>query len=357
MGVGDLKIKLPNTGRREPLWKGPEVDGVTFSLLSRFLVCRERFRAYVVEGLSAERGFNHRLEFGNMWHICEECLAAGKAWEPSLTKYCRKLAEEYFTQQAEISNWMGICMVEFPEYVKYWKAHPDVKDRTPLLQESVFNVPHKLPSGRIVRLKGKWDSVDLIGKGSSAGVYLQENKTKSDPNPVQIQRQLTFDLQTMMYLVALAEFRQKTSDPALIKLFDHKVCGVRYNVVKRPRQYQGKKESQEDFLARLRGIISDSPQEFFMRWKVEVTPDDINNFRRKCLDPILEQLCWWYEETVLGKHVPSNGKYPPPHWQHPFGVWNVLDEGGSSDLDEYLRSGSEVGLHRVDTLFPELEGG
>ena len=36
-----LKGKEINTG---PAWKGPEVDGITQSLLSKFLVCRERFR-------------------------------------------------------------------------------------------------------------------------------------------------------------------------------------------------------------------------------------------------------------------------------------------------------------------------
>ena len=35
-------------------------------------------------------------------------------------------------------------------------------------------------------------------------------------------------------------------------------------------------------------------------------------------------------------------------------VYNVLDEGGSSDLDAYLESGSEAGLQRIENLFPEL---
>lgn len=36
-------------------------------------------------------------------------------------------------------------------------------------------------------------------------------------------------------------------------------------------------------------------------------------------------------------------------WSH------VLDEGGSSDLDDYLSTGSEAGLRRVDELYPELK--
>lgn len=34
--------------------------------------------------------------------------------------------------------------------------------------------------------------------------------------------------------------------------------------------------------------------------------------------------------------------------------YNVLDEGGSSDMDAMLESGSEVGLQRTENLFPEL---
>lgn len=332
------------TKRAEPVWKGPEVDGITFSLLSRFLVCRERFRCYVVEGLKPADGFNHRLEFGNMWHICEECHAAGRVWEPLVTEYARGLAKKYFTQQAEIGNWHGICLTMFPLYVEHWATHPDVKSRTPLLEEQAFNVPYKLPSGREVKLRGKWDSVDLVNKD---GIYLQENKTKSDINEVQLRRQLTFDLQTMIYMVALSYSEDIGSMP-------HTLKGIRYNVVKRPRQYQGKKESHDQFLERLRGIISDSPEEFFMRWKIEITPGDIDLFRQRCLDPILEQLCDWWEwvnpEYASVRNLWEGGI----HWQHPFGVWNVLDEGGSSDLDEYLRSGSEVGLTRVENLFPEL---
>ena len=54
----------------DPLWEGPAGTGpnggITFSLLSRFLVCRERFRVHAVLGLRPADDFNHRLEFGSM---------------------------------------------------------------------------------------------------------------------------------------------------------------------------------------------------------------------------------------------------------------------------------------------------
>jgi hypothetical protein len=392
----------PFTAKQEPkgpLWKGPEEDGITFSLLSRFLVCRERFRVHAIEGLRPADGFNYRIEYGQMWHCCEEELARGgpPKWDNRssstafffpLRKYCQDLAMDYPMSREQIDHWMNVCAVQYPIYTDYWLKHKEVSERTPLLQEQVFDVPYKLPSGRTVRLRGKWDSVDLIGSKKSAGIYLQENKTKGDIKEEQLRRQLTFDLQTMMYLVAIYEGRY---EKPLIEVIPKgsQILGVRYNVIRRPLsggkgsivRHKATKhkpeETKESFYSRLRDILFESPQDFFFRWRVEVSKADVEKFRRECLDPVLEQLCdWWEWVSFIRNHNPTNqeavwdndvtfGARPDDpkggihssaiHWRHPFGVYNILDEGGSSDLDEYLSTGSEVGLERATTLFPELE--
>lgn len=345
-----------------PVWKGPEEDGITFSLLSRFLVCRERFRCLVVDGLRPADGFNHRIEFGQMWHTCDEALAANRDWGIDLLAYTEGLFKKYPMSRGDIANWSRIAALMFPIYVRYWQDNPDVTERTPLLQEQVFDVPYSLPSGRVVRLRGKWDSVDLIGSGKTAGIYLQENKTKSDINEAQLRRQLTFDLQTMLYLVSLEETQsvggyKDYPNTSWDGFRDNMIKGVRYNVVKRPRHYQGKKETAEEFYNRLQGIIEKEPHEFFMRWKCEVNAGDVAKFRRECLDPLLDNLCnWWHmiNHRPMAQRDWDNLLFGT-HWRHPFGVYNVLDEGGSSDLDEYLTTGSEVGLARVSELFGELK--
>ena len=109
-----------------------------------------------------------------------------------------------------------------------------------------------------------------------------------------------------------------------------------------------------------------------MRWKVEVTTADLERFKQEFLTPILEQLCDWWEwisgpfgsvdhwGTSNVRIGPDNVEgsttvYPGIHWRTPFGFYNILAEGGSSELDEYLATGSEAGLERTETLFPELE--
>lgn len=383
-----VRKKIVKSRDVNPVWKGPEVDGITFSLLSRFLVCRERFRVMAIDGWRADEGFNHRIEYGNMWHVCEEAHAsAERDWEEDLHKYVVGLARQYPLDAERVDHWYQVCCKQFPEYVAFWSRHPDVRARTPVLQEKSFKIPYQLPSGRRVLLRGKWDAIDWIGD-KKGGLYLQENKTKSEINEVQIKRQLTFDLQTMMYLVAMCEQNDNQSasaypegspnhDPRILKPLwkdygpsDRIIKGVRYNVVRRPlsggkgtivRHKPSKTnphgESKESYYDRVAEYIKDAPGEFFARWKIEVTASEIRRFRRECLDPILEQLCVWYDVVTKPNtlvHVNAFTLTQMTNWRHPFGVWNSLDEGGSTDLDEYLSTGSTVGLKRVDTLFPEL---
>lgn len=365
---GQIKSATKSSSQ-EPVWAGPEdggpKGGITQSMLSRFIMCRERFRLRVVEGLDVAPTFNHRLEYGSMWHVCEEWHAKdqkGDDWIRALKDYASGLCDKYRMQQEQVQHWYNVCKVQFPVYVDYWAKHPDVKNRTPLFQEQTFHVPYILPSGRKVYLRGRWDSVDLIGKGKAAGVYLQENKTKGDTKEDQLKRQLAsgFDLQTMLYLIVL-NFLENDGDTSVGQLptLSHKIAGVRYNVIRRPLSggrhsiKQTQKETPEQFYERLGGLIASEPEYFFMLWKVEVLPSDIERFRRECLDPLLEQLCdWWHWVTSpVGSKDPFSDRL---HFRTPYGMYNVLAEGGSADVDEYLNTGSDVGLVRGHPLFQEL---
>jgi hypothetical protein len=212
---------------RSPLWAGPcdsgPQGGITFSLLSRFLSCRERFRIAVIQGLRPVDSFNHRIAFGSMWHVCEEVLAkevrvGGRKCDTergiaALTSFASDLCRQYPMSQEQVDHWYNVVKVTFPLYVEYWSKHPDMIARRPLLSEQSFSVPYRLPSNRIVRLRGKWDSVDLVGEGKGSRVILQENKTKGDVREAQIRRQLRMDLQVMLYLVALQKVQDALASP------------------------------------------------------------------------------------------------------------------------------------------------
>lgn len=389
--------KLPSSslqgGRTgTPVWKGPEVDGVTQSLLGRFLVCRHRFYLLVVEGLKPSEGWNHRTGYGDMWHVCEEGQSKGYGMEDIvrvLQEFTQGLVARHPFDRQKIEHWFMVCRTQFPIYIKHWNKHPDNLVRTPLLQEEKFKVRYRLPSGRTILLRGKWDAVDLIredvvefsGKGgeeprnrkTSSGIWLQENKTKGDVDSSKLARQLTFDLQTMFYLVALGIYQVEKDQYRLGGEGIPRgvpILGVRYNVVRRPlsggkgsiTRHKATKskpaETSEAFYFRLGDIIREEPDHFFARWKSTVTARDVETFKVQCLNPVLEQLCdWWEMVTTKGDPFsPSNNKGHSLHFRFPYGVYNPMTEGTASDYDAYLETGSTVGLRRTDDLFPELKG-
>lgn len=384
----------------EPLWKGPSAEGpsggITQSMLQRFVCCRERFRIKYVLGLEPTTGWSKPLGYGDMWHICEEAVAMGKDFRPALADHLLEMFDQYPYERETIEHFVTACLVQFPCYQRYWREHPDQDQRIPISSEEEFDLWYHLPSGRKVRLRGKKDSVDYIPHGINAGIWLQENKTKGDVDEANLRRQLTFDCQTMFYLVSLfQEFQEKTPAdwvkiredlrkksglalPSDVQL-GGAIRGVRYNVVKRPfsggrgtisqkqpTKSNPKGESVDEFWARLkRDYFEADPGYWFMRWNAFVSPQEVRRFQEEFLDPTLEQLCDWYEWIALcmknnwsiwgSLRGPSGNRLPQNlHWRAPFGVYDPLKETGATEYDSFIATGSEAGLSYKVKLFPEL---
>lgn len=397
---------------RTPLWRGPNVDGITQSLLGCFLECRERFRLQVVEGLKEDEGFSRPLEFGNLWHTAEEAHLGDHSWEEAIRKYRRSLDLRYPNDAAEVMKWYKVCATTFPIYLKYWSKHKDESKAKPILEETSFAVPYTLPSGRSVLLRGKWDALRLLnlGKTSKQGIFIKEHKTKSNIDEEGILKTVGWNLQTMLYQVALRECHNreigpypdfaKKADKKIVKqyfdaLLKYPPGGVHYNVIRRPLSdhyaiKQKKTESIDAFYRRLGETIqADSfdakghPKQksyYFMRWKVEVTDEDIQHFKDRTLNPILEELLDWWEWIRVDPFNPWRKRKPSdyaeegdnkeileildkcstflsvtPHYQSPWGVYNSLAGGFRGSFFEYLTSGRDYGLTRIKTLFPELQ--
>lgn len=340
--------------KNEPLWKGPVVDGITSSLLNRYIQCKERFRIVVMEGWKPEDHFNHRIEYGQMWHLCKELWSEQGDWESGLFDYAAKLCRKYPLEQEQVNKWYQVCNLQFKIYLDWLKSIK--KEGKQVLQEQVFRVPYVLPSGRVVNLRGKWDGLTQ----TKNGFYLEEYKTKGQVDEESLKRQLTFDLQTMLYLVALIEWDGGDGDG----LYGYgPILGVNYTVIRRPlsggkgtiRRHKPTKgkplgESPQEFYQRLDDIIREEQDYFFISFQSMVSDLDIRRFKDQFLDPILEDLWnWWEEQIGMEPTGPS-----VTHWRTPYGIYNVLAEGGHTELDNYLDTGFTIGLTRAETLFPEL---
>lgn len=384
-------FKTQTSSEFKPLWKGPYEHGVTQSLLSDFLVCRERFRLRVIEGLQEPEGYSKAISYGDMWHLCEEYHSSKKSWIKPLKEHVIQLQHQYPEDREEIVKWYRVCLTQFPIYQEHWRLHPDVVGRKPIYAEKTFDIPYNLPSGRIVLLRGKWDGVDHVGARS---IYLQENKTKGDINEERMASELGSNLQTMFYLIALKEHLRQLKNP---KMKASALAGVRYNVIRRPlsdwmgtyniKQRKGRlvnktkkvktktgkltnkvvkgpdgkpvkirvgEESLEKYYLRLGQLIQENTDHFFIRWKVTVTTQDLAKFKNECLNPILEQLCDWWDwiSTPQGLKEPFAN---PVHFRLPFGIYNAIFLDRPTKYHQYVITGDKSNLVPADCMFKELE--
>lgn len=379
--IDDRGIKIPktNASQGKTLWKGPEEDGVTQSLLGAFECCRERFRLKTVEGFASDEGFSVPIEYGNFWCVCKEFCNTAEGYEKKLREYATKLARQYPLQQRDISRWYQIVRIHFPIYQEYWR---DLKtDLRPSVFELCFCVPYRLSDDRVVWLRGKIDGTHLKGK---TGLYMEEDKTKSQIDESALLRQLGWDLQTQFYAYALTflldywkngpqywyegleEFITPVERPD--GWTDKtKLKGVLYDVVMRPlsggpgtiKQLQKNKrnkrdETDDEYLERLREKLVEYREEYFTRFEFDLPPESVEQFQREYLHGALTQLTQWWDwvSSPEGLQEPFAN---PIHYRQPYGIYNPLQQGRETKYDEYLRTGSQTGLRRVETLFPELE--
>lgn len=351
----------------KPIWDGPEDSsksgGVTQSLLGRYLACPARFKALVIDNLKPRDKFEHRIQYGNLFHLCDELHSKNLNWEIGLKKYVENLLIHYPFNQVEILKWWRVCQVQFSVYLDYWRDFHN--NSVSLLQEEVFHVPYKLPSGRVVYLRGKWDAIILDN-----GLWVYDTKTKSEIDKEKIERRLKYDLQMMFYAIALREYCKIESKKYSIPCpLEEPIRGIKYNVIRRPLSggegdiKQTQKETEDQFFDRLKGVIDGTgvkrtgdnytgPSVWFARWESEVGASDIEEFEKNTLIPCLERLCTWYEVILEG----NTEKMMPASFQHftmPFGYPIISDEYGT-EYDDYVISGNRTGLMECTNLFPEL---
>lgn len=321
----------------KPVWGGPVVDGVTVSLLMKFLSCPERFRTYAIKGLEPKRFVSYPIEFGNMWHVCEEF---SPNYLPHLTQYTQKQQVVYPFDKILLNTWMSVCRILFETYLSYYPSY-----RVSLYREQVFRVPYQLPCGRVVYLRGKIDGIDRMDNGDYC---LFETKTKTSLfNEEFFQTRLSYDLQTMFYLTAIQHDESLDFDKT-------RLTNIVYNVIRRP-SIQPKSYEDATFVQELQQKVQQEPSKYFHRYQIEIDPKQVEIFQERTLVPILTWLCNWYEMVVS---IDEERIYSDPrglHFLSPYGVLDLLEYDWGLSYLTYLQTGEDRMFDQVHTLFPELE--
>ena len=178
------KSPRPEQVAPSPMWTLEK--GVSYSLLSRFINCRERFRLYAVEGVREESSSRGSMDFGTYFHELLELHAK----YPNLSanaviQKAKKHPERTLKIQAET--------VFFAYCAWYSENRYSYHD-----QECEFKINYKLPNGKNIRLVGKSDEI-INSPNNDGTLWIQENKTKENINEYKIESSIPWDLQSLMY--------------------------------------------------------------------------------------------------------------------------------------------------------------
>lgn len=348
-------------------------DGISFSLLSNLIGCKERSRIKLVEGLSSA-DFSYPIEFGNMFHDCmefnNESLPTLKA---RLSKRGKRIMERHSMTpkgREEVFKLVEIIMVYWKNYLNHWKVVDS--GITWLHPEHQFQVEYTADTYRPITLRGKIDGV-IQREGNP---WLIENKTKATI-PSNMLDTLPHNLQTMMYSLA-SEI--ETGD---------RIHGILWNGIKRPTIKQTKKETFEEYLRRLDEDMQERPAHYFIRYECRFDTQDVPLWEQYTFKPLIVSVIEWWDSIKKNPHdpytvdrrdpeaveallrriessggkgcvvtaddVPRVRKAPNPHhYERPIGAFDPMSFGLDEYFD-YMVSGVRGSLQRVTTMFPELD--
>ena len=299
----------------------PRRDGVTQSILSGWLKCRQ-YAKLSLEGWTSLRT-GAALQFGEMAHGVLEHIygevrdgrrkvpptkqevykAIGKqvkAWEDSARG---RRASGDAVQQLEQNT--ALLEAVLPHYFTHW-AKEDFKDVKWVALEQEFQIPLY---GVLTR--GKRDGV-YAEKGGKIRIF--ETKTKGQIAEESMSDLLAFDFQSDFYITTYE------AETGVLP------SGVRYNIIRRPGEKLNKKETLAQLHARVESRVLADPSYYFVRYRIDKTKSDLKVFQGELKDKITEFLAWWdgklptyrNETACVGKFgachfltVCANGNYSP----------------------------------------------
>ena len=308
-----------------------EKDGVTYSFLDEWLLDREQARLSYVEGWTTG-GLSVPLDFGLAFHDCLEWVAKGRS--PKTIKkrvldeyYARKLSKQKKLKLTsddylKLEEILAIVDVVFQSYAGYWEKYDAGMQY--IYQEEAFQIKHQLPSGEVMPIRGRWDAV----YEKDGEIWLMENKTKGRIDEEGLQASLPYDLQTMLYIHCL---QQNLGKP---------VAGVLYNVIRRPGQRRKKAESISELAERIQDDVVARPDYYYMRWRVEFLPEDVNTWVSRSLEPILEQVMSWWTSIKDNPFEPWDS---PEHFQNPTALFTKY---GRSRYFDVITRNRYTGLYQ-----------
>ena len=264
------------------MWKGP-TDGISQSLISKFLECPFRFYLYAIKGVQDDQPPNLNLIWGNAFHKALEKVFANSLQSNTPRKlpdddYLLKVIKEDIQHQSELFEVPDTVLYSILEMVKIYSLP---QETGVILPEQVFSQLYDLPSGRVVTFRGKAD-----GLGPST---LVEHKCKGKFDSVQTLKETMWDMQTNLYCYVFGKEK------------------VIYDLIRIPEaQYMGPtkraEEKPKDFAYRIYNNYCGKvyPIKRFKKYWIDQLHIDLpREQQRKVMEesivPLCERIHDWYE--------------------------------------------------------------
>jgi hypothetical protein len=261
-----------------------ERDGVTQSLIAKFLTCRQS-AAYYLKGLTPVMN-KEALAFGTVSHWLLEHYYTSNGIAARLPNVANYQVDPRLSESLG-AKWEQVkfgAQALFEGYAEYYGE--DDTNLNWIKSEVEFAVPFKCPELALNGTRyGAFETVlrgkrDGLYHGKTGSVWLFETKTTTDFEEESKSKQLEIDLQNLFYITA-TELE-----------FGVKVAGVLYNVLKRPGHRQKQTETVLQFRDRLRDVIAEDPGNYFKRFEIKYSPRVRKLFREELVSILHDFRVW-----------------------------------------------------------------
>ncbi len=283
-----------------------EKDGLTQSLLSMFLMCRQKAKFYL-EGWNS-KWMSDALMFGSLCHGMLEYAyldivakkLKGTPSERQVRKYGNMVEKQWLAENPKMNTRtlvqldVSLALLEkiLPRYFDFW-SNDFKKIRWQALEEQ-FNVVASPGSGLAIRVRGKQDGRFVLRNE----LWLLETKTKSLVKEADLLDTLSLDLQVNIYL--WATYRKFKKVPT----------GMLYNIIRKTSLRMAKAEPIPKFARRVAEDMDDRPEFYFIRLEIAISKEDILAFEKGFFG-LLNDFVNWRAGKIPHYKNPNNciGKY------------------------------------------------
>ncbi len=270
------------------MWKGPEVDGITQSIINTYLQDPYSAYLYLILELKEDVPLHPNLIWGDAYHKGLEYLIENRDY-PFAVDRARKHLRDHYSGCPTSYQWSIPKMLRcYDTETHHYPQDSDVKWKTELLLDRKINI-----DGRSIRFRGKVDAI--THNHPDYGKCLGEHKCKGYIDPELTGQELIQDLQCNIYMY-LEDVEWVIYD--LIKIPDVQKYGPKKSYDETSKQWINKLYSgpvgsyggaypiylnQAHWVHQKPYFISRESQQDY--WDFTVIP-------------IIKQICRWYEHVT-----------------------------------------------------------